>query len=207
MEPNERERFTDELLDAALRQYGAVEPRAGLEQRMLAGVRAKESETTVSWWRWQWVAVAAAAVVLALGIYLAVRREAPAREPVIADKPAIAQPSGPAPFTPAPEKPAPSETARTPKPLTRRAVVASSGAAPAHPKLDVFPAPAAISEEERVALYYARRAPQEAWLAAAAKAKEPLASLYIEEIQVAPLAEPQGTGENPQDGSQNGIQK
>jgi hypothetical protein len=202
MESNERERFTDELLDAALRQYGSVEPRAGLEQRTLAGVRAKESEATAPRWRWQWMAVAAAAVVvLALGIYLAVRREAPTREPVIADKPAITPPSGPAPsVTPAPEKPAPRETAKVPKPPAPRAVVASSAAA--HPKLDVFPAPAAISEQERVALFYARRAPQEALLAAAAKANQPLTSVHIEEIQVAPLAEPQGTQENPQDGIQ-----
>src|SRR5690348_10129469 len=35
MGPNDRDQF-DDLLDSALKQYGAVEPRAGLEGRILA---------------------------------------------------------------------------------------------------------------------------------------------------------------------------
>jgi hypothetical protein len=207
MEPNERERFTDELLDAALRQYGSVEPRAGLEQRVLAGVRAGENEATARWWRWQWVTVAVAAVLMiALGVYLAVPRENAARPPEIANKPAMPQPGNIAPAMPPEPVPAapvpPREVAEAPKALPRRAVVAAVIVAPAHTKRDVFPAPAPISEQERVALHYAQRAPQEALLAAAAKANQPPTSLHIEEIQVAPLAEPQGTEENPQDGIQ-----
>jgi hypothetical protein len=63
--------FYDELLDHALRRYNA-EPRAGLEHRVLAGVRSRQAEMRTKravWLRWQFAGAAAAAMVLlAVGI-------------------------------------------------------------------------------------------------------------------------------------------
>ena len=41
MDPIEREREVERWLDAALTQYAKAEPRAGLEGRVLAGLRAE----------------------------------------------------------------------------------------------------------------------------------------------------------------------
>ena len=43
----------DRELDAALAQYGAGEPRAGLEQRVLTNLRAERKKiASRTWWRW-----------------------------------------------------------------------------------------------------------------------------------------------------------
>ncbi len=72
MESEKRERLIadlhiDDLLDNALKQYGAVEPRAGLEDRVLAAVQAEARtegrQVTPRNWSW-WPAVVACAVLL-----------------------------------------------------------------------------------------------------------------------------------------------
>jgi hypothetical protein len=75
MEPNGSR--VDDLLDEALKNYGSVEPRTGLEQRVLARLRA-EREDLVRRWRWWPVAAVAAASVLAVGVLL---REEPVSRP------------------------------------------------------------------------------------------------------------------------------
>src|ERR1700726_4675039 len=61
----------DRELDAALLQYGAVEPRAGLQDRvqahlrMQAGMQARMQPQTASVWGWwRYSALAAAAVIV-----------------------------------------------------------------------------------------------------------------------------------------------
>lgn len=68
MENNERDRKLDQWLDEALSQYSAAEPRLGLEQRVLASVRAEERAQTGrrSWWRWMPAFAAIAAVLIVM---------------------------------------------------------------------------------------------------------------------------------------------
>lgn len=68
MENNERDRKLDQWLDEALSQYGAAEPRLGLEHRVLAHVRAEEQarEGRRSWWRWMPAFAAIAAVLVVM---------------------------------------------------------------------------------------------------------------------------------------------
>jgi hypothetical protein len=57
----------DRALDAALAKYAAVEPRAGLEERVLAGLRSSQAEAPHrTWWRWGLASAVAAMLVAAL---------------------------------------------------------------------------------------------------------------------------------------------
>src|SRR6202171_4819089 len=61
----------DRELDAALAQHGAVEPRAGLEQRVLTNLQAeREKIASRTWWRWPVTVALAAAVTIAVGVSL-----------------------------------------------------------------------------------------------------------------------------------------
>jgi len=150
----ERNRLAREI-DAALARYSAVEPRAGLEERVLANLRAEQVRgPNHAWWRWS-VAVALAAVVVA-AMVVGWRSAKPPR-PVMVNHPS----------TPAPganelrtnvaanggvKQLRPSRQASQ-RPTTRRrpqiAVVAA-----VTPKLDQFPSPQPLSEQEQILATY-----------------------------------------------------
>ena len=72
------ERKLDDLLDSALASYSAVEPRAGLESRILARIQ-DAAEQQERWWctRWLWagrVAAAVAAIVLSAWLFWPVHK-------------------------------------------------------------------------------------------------------------------------------------
>ncbi len=59
----------DRMLDAALAKYAAVEPRTGLEDRILANLRAERTRVPDrAWWRWSVAGALAAVVVVALAL-------------------------------------------------------------------------------------------------------------------------------------------
>ena len=64
MNLDEKERFIDEWLDRTLTQYGQAEPRPGLENRVLAAVRAERVRARPLRWRWQPVLAALSAGLL-----------------------------------------------------------------------------------------------------------------------------------------------
>src|SRR5256885_17161779 len=67
-EPESNRDKIDQILDASLANYNrAAEPRAGLEDRILANLRTQPVPAASGWLSWQWLtggAVAVAAVVL-----------------------------------------------------------------------------------------------------------------------------------------------
>ena len=68
MKPEEREPDLDQVLDQALARYSDVEPRAGLEERILANLRSQPQPRP--WWMtWRMPALAAAILVAALVAY------------------------------------------------------------------------------------------------------------------------------------------
>lgn len=80
MNNNKREQWTAELtaklLDAALGQYRSVEPRAGLEERILTNLQIKRQ--TARWFWWQWgPGLASAAVIVTLFVALSLSRQLP----------------------------------------------------------------------------------------------------------------------------------
>ena len=171
--PAGQDQSTDELdrvLDAALAQYSAVEPRAGLEDRVLANLRAQR--TTVSersWWRWG-LAAALAAIVVVVALAWRSRTTTP---PEIVKRPAIVVPDRSTSGTQIahhdesanllrPHPPAHKAAAHT---TTAKEVVA------ANPKLDVFPSPHPMTEEERILATYVFRRHDQAILVAQASAE------------------------------------
>ena len=72
----------DRMLEAALAKYAAAEPRPGLEDRVLANLRAERTRMPVhAWWRWS-VAAVLAVVIVAMALAW---RSGKSSLPVVAD--------------------------------------------------------------------------------------------------------------------------
>jgi hypothetical protein len=150
----------DDLLDGTLRQYGKVEPRAGLEGRVLAKLANAGSPRRQLSWTWA-LAGAIVTVLLLFAVWIGMGRHKPkARQ--VAIQPNASRQS-----------------------VTKRAVVTEPGALKrsvpkrarprrmpvttakiAAPRLEQFPSPRPISEQEAMLVQYVQRYPEEALLVA-----------------------------------------
>lgn len=179
-----QERVGDDLdraLDAALAQYARVEPRVGLEQRILANLLAKQTEVPhAAWRRWGLAGFAIAVLIVAVAVGWKSGTTTPS---VIADHPWAIPRSSRGPETQVaggdlnpirPERQA----------ANRKAIVHPSPAtvaAAATPKLDQFPSPVALNaqdrfpsprpltEQEKILASYVTQFPMEAALIARAQ--------------------------------------
>jgi hypothetical protein len=172
----------DRVLDAALAKYAATEPRAGLEERVLAAVRAERARgPDRAWWRWSMMAALAAMVIAA--ITLVWKSDRP-QHPVVANHPANATPAAKAPATQAGSKGKANPVhlrergaIRTAAPHPRSGVVMAG-----NPKLDQFPSPRPLSEQEKLLQSYVAEYPERAVLIARART-EALRQDQLEEIK------------------------
>jgi hypothetical protein len=159
----------DLLLDAALAKRAAVEPRAGLDDRILANLHAEQARVSGhAWWKWALVPIAA---VIVGAVALALRPESRPR-PVIV-KQAAKQPAA-TQSRPAPESQlANREAAATREhPVIRRTRVHRVAPPPvvaATPKLDQFPSPQPLSEQEKMLMGYIEQNSETAGLLAKAR--------------------------------------
>jgi hypothetical protein len=168
----------DRVLDAALAKYAAAQPRQGLEERVLANLRADRAKVPYrAWWHWSVMALTAAIVIVAITFAW---RSGERPHPLVADHLLIR--------TPSVEQPGPRVAAKTgannvhpeaPSPATRRAThrARREVAAAANPKLDQFPSRQPLSEQELALARYVSEFPQEATLIARAQEE------YEKEIQ------------------------
>jgi len=152
----------DDQLDAALAQYTAIEPRAGLENRVLARLKAEQDRpTAVPWWRW--AAVVAVAVIVMTFVVDRVRRVA--RDQVVHQSPTPAQEIKPEIEANATStnrhKPGGSSIAKPKRQITQTV------AAPI--KLEQFPSPRPLSEQEEILAEYVANYPEHAALIAEAR--------------------------------------
>ena len=161
----------DLVLDAALEQYTAVEPRAGLEQRILANLR---SETVTSsgprWWPWSLGAAALITAVVILAIAWGPHSQP---RPTVADHPSAAEPS------PSVSNRGTNNSSHEERPVdhvvklappkhsVRRNYVAQE--ATTTPKLEQFPSPQPLTEEEKMLAEYVGEHHEEAVLIARAR--------------------------------------
>ncbi len=156
----------DRALDAALANYAAVEPRPGLEDRVLANLHTGlEHGPIAAWWRWGLAAAIAALVLVAVTV--AWRSKAP--HPQIANRPPVATQSPTKPETP-PIHSADNVPPRAIKPVRRPAAHrVPAPAVASSPKLDQFPSPQPLSPEEIALARYVRNFPKDAQLVAQAQ--------------------------------------
>jgi len=180
----------DRMLDAALAKYAAVEPRTGLEERVLANLRAEQARVPDHGW-WRWSAIAAVAAVIVVAVALSLRSDKPSH-PVVANHPptpvqarkergteiiSIEQGSGTRPARPSTER----------KPEMRPSP--PEGAIAGAPKLEQFPSLQPLSEQEKLLQNYVAENPEQAVLLARART-EALRQDQLEEMNSFPSGDP-----------------
>jgi hypothetical protein len=155
----------DRELDAVLARYAAVEPRAGLEARVLANLQAEhELSSAHAPWGWPQVTTLAAAVMIlaAVLIWISGRRTWAVHHESAATPHAQVAWNGAnrpeRPPTPAVTSKASSHSAHHAHRLARTV-----------PKLEQFPSPQPLSEQEQLLANYVAEYPEHAVLVARAR--------------------------------------
>jgi len=175
METKDRDRF-DELLDKALHQYGNVEPRIGLERRILANMQVAENRVHTGF-RWLAAGIVAAALGIAMGTGI--------WHQALTPKQNIAAPTLPQDGARNVSSATIPSHARLIRPRTsqprRHTAAGSSVALVDSPRLDQFPSPLPLSQEELLLASYAEHFPKEALLVAQEQRN------FEEEIRLAEL--------------------
>jgi hypothetical protein len=147
MRDDKPDQFVDELLDAALKRYGGEGPRAGLEMRVLAGVRSRQDAARRRRLVWALAACAGMAAAIVLVLHSA---RAPRREPLnSASAPRQVAKTAASPGSADSRVPSsrlvqgPRQKPRTPKPGAR-----------ATQRPEKFPTPAPPTEQERLLMVF-----------------------------------------------------
>jgi hypothetical protein len=181
MDPIERERdrdvegeLDDQWLESALTQFGKAEPRVGLENRLLANLRAERAQAYLRrrWWCALGMVASLAAILVAVRVEERDRERKPESTAATsatngAEARELVQPRPiPQIVPPATTHPAREVVLRRPahRP-TRDLGVAST------PKLAQFPSPQPLSEQERILASYVAKYPEHAALVAQARAE------------------------------------
>jgi len=158
MEPMDQERELDQWLDSALARRGAVEPRLGLERRVLARLAAESQPAQSNWLRGGGLGLATAAS-LTLLIWFGWLQLGP----VAPMSKVFSPPANGLTFVPSVN--ASRVQARHPRDLARRQNVKSGSgtvqlSTPA--RLLTFPSPAPLNEQEKLLARYVREFPDKA---------------------------------------------
>jgi hypothetical protein len=172
MEPKDKDRFIDEWLDAALKQRGAAEPRPGLENRVLAAVKAERERVDSQTWTWRpvWLSVAA---ILLIGIVTTLSR-APGKKGPASVESNVTVPAA----SKSPERGTATSTA-----LLRKSRPGALRRASAIPRSEQFPSPQPLSEQEQILARYIERFPREAMLVAQAQTQLSKQEMIEQETQ------------------------
>ncbi len=159
-------------LDAALANYAAAEPRAGIEERILANLRVQDHAVRRPWWGWPAIG-ALAAVVVVVGLLLTVRFGKPATNVAGHHSPVFPAVTPPAAGSQSAdnERPSGAAPALRKKPV-RVAVQYPENENASAPKLEVFPSPQPLSEQEKMLVAYVAQHRQQAVLIAQARMVE-----------------------------------
>jgi hypothetical protein len=141
----------DRRIDAALAKYGAVEPRDGLAQRIMAAIKAEPAKSPQPvWWKFG-LAAGLALVLLVLGLAW---RSGPWKHSAVARQRSVQQDVSSSQESIASEPTQTNSVAhlaqhrKTPRTLRVHSVAA------AHPKLDQFPSPQPLTEQEKLLARY-----------------------------------------------------
>ena len=154
----------DTWLDQALREYGDVEPRAGLETRILANLASSSGAAFSRRW-WPSFAALALVAALAAAIWIANRPTRPAKESV-----ATAASGSVMPATNSLVRP-PSAANMKRSTARRRTHVPDARVLARQPRLKQFPSPRPLSEQEQLLTEYVAQFHDKAVLMARAQTK------------------------------------
>jgi hypothetical protein len=159
MDDQKKDQQMDEMLDSLLANYSSVEPRPGLETRILANLRnaGRRESTSMTWnFKWLWAGMAVAAAIIVAVVLIGGQRR-------VVKPSTVVQTRQPAP----------------PRPEVQRSVPATpvNSVHPRGPRIDqdrpknvalalnqrpqVFPTPTPLSEQEQLLLHYVARTPRE----------------------------------------------
>jgi hypothetical protein len=183
---DKEKRFVDELLAASLRHYAGPEPRPGLEDRVLAGVRARQQAARRRM-AWAWAVGMAAVAAMVTLLVMEWPRHQPLPLPVAAKTPTgLSTPS--VAKVVSPEQPPLPHRPRRPAEASRVDM-----------RPQQFPTPRPLSEQEKLLLAYMQSL-QESSAAPASDADQDSAHdleippLSIAAIKIEPLP-PLGSGD------------
>jgi hypothetical protein len=160
----------DRALDAALAKYVAA-PRAGIEERVLANLRAERDRVEIGFgWRWPGIA-AFAALAFVLGISVVWRSAKPAHDAAVHRSPATMA-NDPEPEAYAANRVGGMVPSHPAEPGRRIKTSHVAITADSVPKLDKFPSPQPLSEQEKILQSYVVQYPEHAALIAEARMEE-----------------------------------
>lgn len=211
----------DRELDAALAKYAAVEPRAGIEERILANMRAEQARVPDrAWWRLSVVGVAVALATVVIVSLALVWVSGKPTQVVRQNHPSTStqgsRPSGTQVAAIGEAAGHPEERGHTgkaavrdiqlhpqlhsrPRPLPRPNAEAVTAAVP---KLDQFPSPRPLSEQERILQAYVAAYPEDSVLLARARS-EALQRDRLEETKTLASGDQTTSSDEPSDDSDN----
>lgn len=161
MELDNRKRQVDRWLDAAIKQYDAVEPRADLEQEILRGLRTAQGRPRIGWL----VFAAAMVALLIVGVLISTRYNGVQRGPIGKTVEPAIDGRNVASISKTSVHPSAASGIRRRKPR-QNATEANAQSWPVQ-----FPTPHPLSEQERLLAQYVRERPNEARLVARARAE------------------------------------
>src|SRR6202165_896772 len=160
----------DRELDAALARYGAAEPRARLVRRVLTNLEAgREKIASRTWCRWPVTVALAAAVTISVGVSLTWRSAKTSPVVSVDRRPTRVQSGGQdGPRLAGNVRNSPPLIASARRNQTNRARRRQPTVA-AGPKLEQFPSPQPMSEQEKILARYIAQYPEHAALIAEAR--------------------------------------
>ena len=157
----------DRTIDAALARHAAAEPRSGLEERVLANLHSAARPANRTWRKWG--LAAAVAVMLLIAITFAWRSRTPSH-PAIANRPAPTEHRNAGPEIHVARRDDRAIPPR-PRPAHKTHAPGSSPVLAGAPKLDQFPSPHPLSQQEKVLTSYIAQFHDEAVMVARAEAE------------------------------------
>lgn len=187
MKFDDQDHRLDQLLDIGLRKYADIEPRPGLEGRIVANLRAEQTRAFGPRWLPRVVAVAAS-LLIAATTWMALRTNT--RKSVVAEDPAKTTARLPAAKVPArPERSANVSSIVTrprQRSLPLKTRLREDVAAKATAKLEQFPSMRPLSPQEKMLLSYVRQTPREDLLYAVTPTAS-ISDLRVKKLEIAPL--------------------
>jgi hypothetical protein len=153
----DKEILIDQLLDAALKEYAAAEPRPGLEGRILANLRTERDHTPTQVWRWSMLLAVSTILLIGTAVFF---KKHHSNAPVATGNHGTAPTAKKEPTAPKNEPRAfsASRTRRRGKSLWSSV-----------PRLEQFTSPRPLSKQEELLVRYIEQFPREAVLMARAQ--------------------------------------